>query len=531
MFVGLLTPHGILIEANLPALAAARLKLEDVLGKPFEETYWWTHSLEIQQQLREAIARAVRGEASRYDVQIRAAENQLIDVDFSLQPLRDERGEVAFLVPSASVITERKQMENALRESNEKFHQLAGNITDAFWIRSPDMSEVHYVSPAFERIWGRSVASLHANPQEWTDFILPEDRARVVEAFAALRGDAPSLEIEYRIVRPNGEIRWIRVRGFQVRDAANKLIRHIGIVTDITESKLSEAALEKAHKELVETSRQAGMAEVATSVLHNVGNVLNSVNVASTCLADSLRKSKAANLSKVATMLREHEGDLGTFLTSDAKGKQIPGYLAQLAEHLSAEQAAALKELAQLQKNIEHIKDIVSMQQSFAKVSGATETLQVSDLVEDALRMNSSSFARHDIQVIKDFESMPSLAVEKHKVLQILVNLVRNAKHACDDSGRTEKQLTIRVCQQGEAARITISDNGIGIPSENLTRIFAHGFTTKKNGHGFGLHSSALAAKELGGSLSASSDGPDRGATFILELPLKHKAEGPLCAA
>ena len=107
-----------------------------------------------------------------------------------------------------------------MRESNEKFQLLADNITDAFWIRSPDMREVHYVSPAFERIWGRSVESLYANPHQWADFILPEDRERVLAAFAALTGDAPSLDIEYRIVRPDGEIRWVRVRGFQVRDAA-----------------------------------------------------------------------------------------------------------------------------------------------------------------------------------------------------------------------------------------------------------------------------------------------------------------------
>ena len=165
IFVGLMTPRGVMLEANRPALAAAGLKLEDVLGKPFEETYWWAYSRDVQQQLREAIVRAARGEASRYDVRVRTGEDQFIDIDFSLQPLRDETGAVVFLVPSASVITERKQTENALRESNEKFHLLADNITDAFWIRSPDMREVHYISPAFERIWGRSAASAFANPQ------------------------------------------------------------------------------------------------------------------------------------------------------------------------------------------------------------------------------------------------------------------------------------------------------------------------------------------------------------------------------
>ena len=254
IFVGLMTPQGVLIEANRPALAAAGLKPEDVLGRPFEETYWWAYSPEVQRQLHEAIARAARGEASRYDVQVRVAEGHLIDVDFSLQPLRDETGEVVFLVPSANVITERKQMENALRDSDEQFRQLAANINDAFWIRSPDMREVHYISPAFEQIWGRSAKSLQANPAEWADFIVPEDRKRVADAFAALTKDVPSLDMEYRIVRPDGEIRWVRARGFQVRDAANNLIRLTGIATDITEKQRTAEALRTSMEEISRTN-------------------------------------------------------------------------------------------------------------------------------------------------------------------------------------------------------------------------------------------------------------------------------------
>jgi diguanylate cyclase (GGDEF)-like protein/PAS domain S-box-containing protein len=249
MFVGLMTPQGILIEANLPALAAAGLKVEDVVGKPFEETYWWAYSPEVQQRLREAIARAARGEASRYDAQVRAAEGYLIDVDFSLQPVRDATGEVVFLVPSATVITERKRTENALRESNEKFQVLADNITDAFWIRSADMLDIQYLSPAFERIWGRSVESLCAKPSSWVDFIFPEDRERVQTVFTALMGQTQSVDIEYRIVRPDGELRWVRTRGFQVRDRSDKLLRLSGIVTDVTEPHHAAEALQRSLEE------------------------------------------------------------------------------------------------------------------------------------------------------------------------------------------------------------------------------------------------------------------------------------------
>jgi C4-dicarboxylate-specific signal transduction histidine kinase len=164
------------------------------------------------------------------------------------------------------------------------------------------------------------------------------------------------------------------------------------------------------------------------------------------------------------------------------------------------------------------------MQQSYAKVSGVTEIVQVRDLVEDTLRMNASALARHDVRISRDYEEVPALTIDKHKLLQILVNLVRNAKYACDESGRSDKQVTMRVRNGNDRVTIAVIDNGIGIPAENMGRLFHHGFPTKRDGHGFGLHSGAPAAKELGGSLSAHSDGIGQGATFTLELPLESKS-------
>jgi len=284
--------------------------------------------------------------------------------------------------------------------------------------------------------------------------------------------------------------------------------------------KWSEMELERTHKQLLDASRSAGMAEVATNVLHNVGNVLNSINVSSALVVDKVRNSKVQSLGKVSALLKEHADDLGSYLWSDPKGKQLPVYLAGLAEHLADERAATLKELESLTKNVDHIKEIVAMQQSYAKVAGVVETLSVADLVEDALRLNTGSLARHGVEVVRQYEQVPPIPIEKHKVLQILINLVRNAKYAIDESRRTDKRLTMRIAANGnDTVKISVIDNGIGIAAENMTRIFGHGFTTRKDGHGFGLHSGALAAKELGGSLTAHSDGPGKGATFTLELP------------
>jgi C4-dicarboxylate-specific signal transduction histidine kinase len=264
------------------------------------------------------------------------------------------------------------------------------------------------------------------------------------------------------------------------------------------------------------------MAEVATSVLHNVGNVLNSVNVSTTLVYETIKKSRINHLGRLAAKINEHREHLAAYFTSDPNGTQLPDYLTQLAEHLAQEQTELLKEAELTRKNVEHIKDIVAMQQSYAKVSGVTEKVKVEDLVEDALRMNGGSLERHGVEVIRDYPAAAiEISVERQKVLQVLVNLIRNAKYACDESGRQEKRLTMRVRQAGGRVQIGVVDNGVGIPAENLTRIFNHGFTTREDGHGFGLHSGALAAKEMGGTLNVHSDGPDTGASFVLELPLQ----------
>src|SRR5207248_7392348 len=184
-------------------------------------------------------------------------------------------------------------------------------------------------------------------------------------------------------IHPDGKVVWTALTRRMFFDPATGQHQSITTLVDISERKEAEAKLAETHKQLLDTSRQAGMAEVATGVLHNVGNVLNSVNVSTTLVSENLKRSKTGNLARVAAMFREHAAELGAFLSADPNGKQLPAYLGQLAEHLSGEQSALLKELDLLKKNIEHIKEIVAMQQSYAKVPGVTEAVKVTDLVED----------------------------------------------------------------------------------------------------------------------------------------------------
>jgi C4-dicarboxylate-specific signal transduction histidine kinase len=290
---------------------------------------------------------------------------------------------------------------------------------------------------------------------------------------------------------------------------------------EINEREQAQEALRISRQKLLESSRLAGMAEVATGVLHNVGNVLNSVNVSAGLVVEKLRRSKAPKLAKAALLLTSQNGDLAEYLTKDPNGRKLPAYLSKLGEFFLAENIELLQEVDQLGRNIEHIKEVVAMQQSYAKVSGVFENLAAHYLVEDAIAMNTGAFERHHIVVDRQFSPVPLVRVDRHKVLQILINLLRNAKYALDESKRADKRITISVSVVNDrSVHIVVADNGIGISTENLTRIFAHGFTTREEGHGFGLHSGALAAHAMGGSLSVTSAGTGHGATFTLELPI-----------
>jgi C4-dicarboxylate-specific signal transduction histidine kinase len=144
------------------------------------------------------------------------------------------------------------------------------------------------------------------------------------------------------------------------------------------------------------------------------------------------------------------------------------------------------------------------------------------------LQINAAGFQRHKVEIVKSFVDVPRVTVDRHKVLQILINLFRNAKYALDEATHEKKQIVIGIARNGAGTvHVTVQDNGVGILPENLTRIFSHGFTTKKDGHGFGLHSGAIAAKQMGGNLLAHSDGPGAGATFTLELPMAKETNTP----
>jgi PAS domain S-box-containing protein len=418
----------------------------------------------------------------------------------------------------ATEIAERKQAEETLRESENKYRTLIENLPQKVF--SKDRHSVYLscnesyaldLGIKAEAIKGRTDYEFF--PRKLAEKYRCDDK-RIMET-----GGTETIEEKYL---QNGREMIIQTVKTPIKGEQGHISGVLGIFWDITDLKHAQEELRKTNERLLEASRKAGMAEVAADVLHNVGNVLNSINVSTTLITGKVTNSEVANLEKVARLINEHIGEIGTFLTEHPRGKHIPVYLTEVSKCLLAEQTDIISKLQVLTDNVQHIKDIISMQQAYARISGVEVQVSLSRLVDDAIQINSAGLQRHGTRLVREFDELPDVEIDKQRVLQILVNLISNAKYALSDSKKREKLVTIRLYKQNEDHfRIEVADNGVGISEENLTKIFSHGFTTKEGGHGFGLHGSALAARELGGSLMVHSDGVEQGAMFTLELPFK----------
>ena len=436
------------------------------------------------------------------------------------QALWDEAGQGIRMAGISSDITDRKQLEEAVRTNEERFRSLSVSSPVGIF-QTDETGSCVYTNPRWQELSGLSEEDCLGFG--WVDAVAGSERQAVLDEWLGCAKDGKEFSREFCFLRPDGEECWVHSRSALIHSENGALIGFVGTTEDITERKRAEAEREALNSQMVEVSRQVGMAEVATHVLHNVGNVLNSVNVATVMLEKTLRQSRLSNVSRLGAIFKQHANDLSQYLSHDPKGQQIPGYVSQLGQHLDQEQHQMLQELEALAKNVEHIMQIISVQQDVAKSGGLQEELQLQDLLEQSLGINLASLERHQIELERHSAETAPVLVDKHEVLQILVNLIGNAKHAMMARGDGPHQLTVGIGwaeDKADSVRLQVTDNGLGIPPENLTKIFSQGFTTKKEGHGFGLHSSALSAKRLGGSLSAYSEGIGTGATFILDLPV-----------
>ena len=298
-------------------------------------------------------------------------------------------------------------------------------------------------------------------------------------------------------------------------------VGYVALMRDLTEQKLSEKKLKENTDKIVKLSREAGKAEIATGVLHNVGNVLNSVNVALSLATDYAKRIDIDSYEKVMDLLDKNIDNLGYFLTEDKKGKLIPGFLRDLSAECKSVQTSLLDELSTLDKSIGRIKDIVQVQQEHARSMGVSAVVKLADVLDESIFIALGTEIEHEIEIEKEYLQGVEVNVDQDKLAHILVNLISNARDSIREFRPERAVIKIQIVQnEKQMVAIMISDNGVGISADKMTQIFSFGFTTKRKGHGFGLHASSLAAKELGGDLLVSSAGVGCGATFTLNIPL-----------
>jgi signal transduction histidine kinase len=293
------------------------------------------------------------------------------------------------------------------------------------------------------------------------------------------------------------------------------ILSFINIDHALTEKRLND--------ELIVTSRLAGMADIASSVLHNVGNVITSANASIQLIYNKIASSKVSNLTELSQLFQAHQDDIKTFLTSDPRGERVPSYLISLSKYWSDDKKYITDELSSLMLNIDHIKGVINNQNKLGMSLGIMQEVNGAEVVEDALRLNQLICEQSQVKIIRNFLPTKKINIDRVKFLQILVNLIKNAIESLIESKNTTKHLRLDIKERNDSfLEVVVEDNGIGISPENLKQIFHQGFTSKKMGHGFGLHSSILAAQEMNGTLEVISDGVGKGALFTLRLPFNN---------
>lgn len=296
---------------------------------------------------------------------------------------------------------------------------------------------------------------------------------------------------------------------------------------EINEKEIAQERLDILNRQLIDTARRAGMAEIATSVLHNIGNVMNSVNVSTLSLREQLNATQLSGLSEIAKLIRDHEQDLNQFLTNDEQGKNFVEYISKISDFWEKRKHIFKNELDSITKYVQNINDIIMAQQSLSQSMGIIENIPLVDIIEDALSLNQRIFPKIEVKIIREYNIKPTIFSDRSKLLQVFVNLIRNIYDIFLENEKYERVIIIQINKiDDNTVSIKIIDKGKGIEAKNLIKIFSYGFTTKKKGHGIGLHTSALTIRELGGSLTAESAGLEQGSTFIIILPLKKSNEG-----
>lgn len=382
------------------------------------------------------------------------------------------------------------------------------------------------VSKEFYDIFGLDPSIRFRTFEQVQQNIHRHDNARFMEMINNSFNKGLDEECEVRMIMPNKKFLWFLIICHPIANKDGVIEDIEGIAMEITKRKESEEKILQLNQQIVSAARFAGMAEIATSILHNLGNILNSANVSLNILKETVSQPYIDKVLKAIDLMAGHMTALDAFLTTDEKGKLIPKYLVASSSVVKSEQVKIKAEISNLNVHLNHIKDIVAVQQNVANSASVVEKIFIPEVLDLALQMCAGTAQNNNIKIIKDYyDFYRFIETDKAKLLQILVNLIHNAEEATEENKKLAvKEITISAHEsENKQIEIIVKDNGIGISKENQTKIFAFGYTSKKEGHGFGLHSSALFAKEMGGDLQVTSEGLGFGATFILRIPVSQQ--------
>lgn len=418
-------------------------------------------------------------------------------------------------MPAIADTAKRAEVQVALELLTARFNLATRAAHVGIFERKANEQEIWWNDVMYE-MFGQDPASFRPSIATWLALIDPQDRERVGASIntESARRPRTSLTNRYRITRPDGTIR--HVEGIGSTDwVANRVA---GIVLDITARVQSEERESRLQQQLRESSHRAGMAEIATGVLHNVGNVLNSLGIANSIALRELKSLRLDRLQRVNSAIRNNRDSLVAFLTEHECGQYLPDYLGMLTEHLSCNVRAAQTEMHAIDQLLHHLSNVVSAHQALAGVGGLREPVDLRDLAEAALQLHAPKLDQ--IEVVRIYEDLPVVKIDRHKVLQVLVNLVSNARDAIQAGEASSGRIIVRLRLDGDHALLSIEDSGIGMCQEVLSHLWQFGYTTKQNGHGFGLHNSANVARAIGATLDGQSDGPGKGSRFTLRLPV-----------
>lgn len=475
-FMGLMRTDGTLLEINAASLAAAGITRERAIGTRLLELPFWTGPETTRLVVADAIERAARGESVRVDLGARSLDGRTIIVDAVFAPVRDHQGRVVEIVATAVDVTERERARQESIASEQRFRQLAEAIREVFWMREPVLGKILYVSPAYETIWGRRCQNLYDNPGDWLAAVHPDDRERVENA--AMK-DVPTgdLDAEYRIVRPDGTVAWIRDRAFPVRGPDGRIVRVVGVADDITERRQLEEQIRQAQK-------MESIGRLAGGIAHDFNNLLT-VILGNTDLITSILPPG----HQVAPLLAEirQTGNRGSSLS-----RQL---LAFSRRHVSDPRV--------LDPNAV-IGDVAPM---LARLLGEDVQLKVALRATNLVRVDSS----HLIQVILNLAVNARDAMPKGGCLNIETADVRIG------DGLANGHSTI---PPGSYVLLSVVDTGTGMTAEVRPRVFEPFFTTKEPGKGTGLGLAVVygIVKQSGGHIEFDSE-PGRGTRFRFYLP------------